>query len=194
MRRIPSQKTMRSAFCSKTIEEIRRCAATADGQSVRLRESQDFTLTLARSLITIKPTLKNQQSPEEAAMARPAAKDLTDRELEIMHQFWSLGEATVADVRDGLAKLGVELAQTTVGTLVRILHEKGFLEQTQMERPARYQPTRSFEDVSRTMVGDMLSRVFLGQPEQLLACLFGGDRLSKKDRERLLKILKEEQP
>jgi len=127
-------------------------------------------------------------------MARPAAKDLTDRELEVMHQFWKLGEATVADAREGLAKQGLELAQTTVGTLVRILHEKGFLEQTQVERPARYRPTRSFEDVSRTMVGDLLDRVFLGQPDQLLSCLFGGERLSKKDRERLEKILREEQP
>ena len=127
-------------------------------------------------------------------MARPAAKDLTDRELEIMHHFWELGEATVADVRDRLAKDGLDLAQTTVGTLVRILHEKGFLEQSQVERPARYRPTRSFEDVSRSMVGDMLSRVFLGRPERLLACLFGGDRLSAKDRERLLKILREEKP
>ena len=127
-------------------------------------------------------------------MARPAAKDLTDRELEIMHQFWKLNEATVADVRDGLAELGVELAQTTVGTLVRILNDKGFLEQTQVERPARYRPTRSFEEVSRTMVGDMLSRVFLGSPEQLLSCLFGGDRLTAKDRERLLRILREDQP
>ena len=76
-------------------------------------------------------------------MARPAAKDLTDRELEIMHQFWKRDEATVADVRDGLAEIGIDLAQTTVGTLVRILHEKGFLEQTQAERPARYKPTRS---------------------------------------------------
>ena len=66
-------------------------------------------------------------------MARPAAKDLTDRELEIMHQFWKFREATVADVRDGLADQGTELAQTTVGTLVRILHEKGFLEQTQTD-------------------------------------------------------------
>ena len=127
-------------------------------------------------------------------MARPAAKDLTDRELEIMHQFWKRDEATVADVRDGLAEIGIDLAQTTVGTLVRILHEKGFLEQTQAERPARYKPTRSFEDVSRTMVGDMLSRVFLGRQDQLLACLFGGDKLSAKDRDRLLKILREETP
>jgi BlaI family penicillinase repressor len=136
---------------------------------------------------TKKPTLTGGE------MARPAAKDLTDRELEIMHQFWNRGEATVADVRDGLAALGIELAQTTVGTLVRILHEKGFLEQTQSERPARFKPTKSFEDVSKNMVGEMVSRVFLGRPEQLLTCLFGDDKLTAKDRERLLKMLKEEQ-
>jgi predicted transcriptional regulator len=159
----------------------------------------EFRLTNATDMITVKPTLENQHmfgggEEERKGMARPAAKDLTDRELELMHQFWKLSEATVADVREELAKQGVELAQTTVGTLVRILHEKGFLEQTHAERPARYRPTRSFKEVSRTLVGDMLSRVFLGKPEELLSCLFGGDRLSAKDRERLLKMLKEDRP
>jgi predicted transcriptional regulator len=127
-------------------------------------------------------------------MARPSAKELTERELQIMHQFWKLGETTVADVRESLAVAGLELAQTTVGTLVRILVEKGFLEQTAADRPARYKPIRSFEEVSRSLVGEMLDRVFLGSREGLLQCLFGGAALSAKDRKRMLDMLKDEAP
>ena len=63
-------------------------------------------------------------------MARPRAKELTERELEVMHAFWQLGESTVAEVRDCLAEQGRDLAYTTVATLVRILTEKDFLKTT----------------------------------------------------------------
>ncbi len=63
-------------------------------------------------------------------MARPRARELTERELEVMHVFWDRGESTVAKVRDDLTAAGRRLAYTTVATLTRILTEKGFLEQT----------------------------------------------------------------
>src|SRR5262245_14828856 len=33
-------------------------------------------------------------------VARPPAKELTERELEVMHVFWKRGESTVAEARD----------------------------------------------------------------------------------------------
>ena len=81
-------------------------------------------------------------------MARPRAKELTERELEIMHVFWNHGDSTAAEVRDELAKSGRDLAYTTVATLIRILTEKGFLEQATSARPFLYRPIRSFEEVS----------------------------------------------
>ncbi len=75
-------------------------------------------------------------------MARPAAKELTERELEIMHIFWNGGEATVQEVRDALAATGRDCAYTTVATLVRILHDKKFLEQTNEQRPFRFRAAR----------------------------------------------------
>ena len=68
-------------------------------------------------------------------MARPPAKELTERELEVMHVFWKCGAQTVAEVRDALAEAGLDRAYTTVATLVRILADKGFLDQTNQERP-----------------------------------------------------------
>ena len=46
-------------------------------------------------------------------MVRPSARELTERELEIMHVFWELGEATIGDVRDALASSGLDRAYTT---------------------------------------------------------------------------------
>ena len=54
-------------------------------------------------------------------MSRPRAKELTERELEVMHAFWRKGETTAVDVRDELAREVRDLAYTTVATLVRIL-------------------------------------------------------------------------
>jgi hypothetical protein len=81
-------------------------------------------------------------------MARPKAKELTERELEVMHVFWDRGESTAAEVRDVLETQGRDLAYTTVATLVKILHDKQFLTQTSDERPFRFRPARTYEEVS----------------------------------------------
>jgi predicted transcriptional regulator len=124
-------------------------------------------------------------------MARPKAKELTERELEVMQAFWRAGETTAADVRDALAKEGRDLAYTTVATLVRILCDKGFLVQTNDERPFRYQPARSFDDVSGNLVWDLVERLFGGKREQLLVRLLEEKKLSAKERAMLEEILRE---
>jgi BlaI family transcriptional regulator, penicillinase repressor len=127
-------------------------------------------------------------------MVRPSAKELTERELEVMHIFWSDAPAAqyiIADVRDRLAASGRDLAYTTVATLVRILTEKGFLEQTNSERPFLYRPIRSFEEVSRGILGDLIERVFHGSREQLLVRLLEQRRLTAKERVTLEAILRE---
>ena len=124
-------------------------------------------------------------------MPRPKAKELTERELEIMHVFWTGGELAAADVRDRLAAEGRDLAYTTVATLVRILLEKGFIEQTNEERPFRYKPVRSFAEVSRNLVRDLVDRVFGGSREQLLVHLVEDKRLTRKERELLEQVMKQ---
>ncbi len=127
-------------------------------------------------------------------MARPPAKELTDRELEIMHVFWRRGPSTAAEVRDQLAAAGRELAYTTVATLIRILTEKGFLQQTNAERPFVYRPMRDFKEVSRNIVGDLVERVFHGSREQLLVRLLEQRKLTAKERAVLEALLRREKP
>jgi BlaI family transcriptional regulator, penicillinase repressor len=156
-------------------------------------------LTRLPEFDTIKPNLNNQITEHdyktrsesgELIMARPPAKELTERELEVMHVFWKLEEATAAGARDELARGGLDRAYTTVATLVRILLDKGFLSQQPGDRPFRYRPTRSYEEVSRRLLGDLVERVFAGSREQLLVRLVEQKKLSAKERAALEAVLK----
>jgi predicted transcriptional regulator len=129
---------------------------------------------------------------EDPPMARPRANALTGRELEVMHVFWKHREATAAEVRDLLAAAGLDRTYPTVANLVRILLDKGFLQQVTAERPFRYRPVRSYEDVSGRLLGDLLERVFRGSREQLLVRLVGERKLTAQERSVLQAILKEE--
>jgi predicted transcriptional regulator len=123
-------------------------------------------------------------------MARPRARDLTARELEVMHEFWKEdGDATAALIRDRLATAGLDRAYTTVATLVRGLHEKGFLVQVNQARPFQYRAARSFDDVSERFVGDLIERVFRGSREQLFVRLFKDRKLTSGELAVLSEVL-----
>lgn len=125
-------------------------------------------------------------------MGRPKEKELTDRELEVMHVFWEAGEITAADARKQMSDSGIDRAYVTVANLVRILVGKGYLKATNQARPFTYVPCRSFKDVSGTFVGDVLKRVFGGSREQMLAQLLGGRRkLSAAEKALLEQVLEE---
>lgn len=120
-------------------------------------------------------------------MARPKSTELTERELEIMQVFWEIRDKTltIADVQSDLNREDRELAYTTVATLVRILVDKGFLEQTTDRRPHEFRPTRSHEEVSGRLLKDLMRRVFGGSAEALLLRLMQDEELTASDRKRL---------
>jgi BlaI family penicillinase repressor len=124
-------------------------------------------------------------------MGRPPAKDLTERELEVMHVFWRHGELTAAGARDQLASSGLDRTYTTIANLVRTLHDKGFLAQVNAERPFLYRPSKSYEEVSGSLLGDLVQRVFRGSRAQLLRRLVDQRRLTAEERAVLERILKE---
>jgi predicted transcriptional regulator len=122
-------------------------------------------------------------------MGRPPAKDLTERELEVMHIFWSRGEGTAAETRDRLEASGLDRTYATIANLVRGLQEKGFLEQVNDERPFVYKAARTYEDVSGRLLGDLVHRVFRGSRAQLLRRLIDDRKLTAEERAVLERIL-----
>ena len=124
-------------------------------------------------------------------MVRPTAKELTERELEVMHVFWDGGEMTATEARACLAEVGVDRAYVTVANLIRILVEKGFLVAINDERPFVYKANRTFDDVSGSLIGDLIQRVFGGSREKLLVHLLDNQRPLTRAERRLLKQILE---
>lgn len=126
-------------------------------------------------------------------MARPKATELTPRELAVMQVFWQHKEATADDVHQALNHQGDEIAYVTVANVVRGLDAKGFLKQTTKKRPFCYRAIRSFEQVSKNLVGDLLSRLFDGSREAMLVHLLDRKTLSDEEKCYLKQVLEEQE-
>ena len=122
-------------------------------------------------------------------MARPKATELTERELAVMQVFWKQGEATAEQAREALTENGENVAYVTVANVVRGLADKGVLKQVNSKRPFRYQAIRSFEDVTKRLLGDMVQKLFAGSREALLVHLLDRKKLTQAEREFLQDIL-----
>lgn len=119
------------------------------------------------------------------------AERLTERELEVMHVFWNGGELTAHQARDRLEEEGRSLTYTTVANLCRVLQEKGFLERLGKTRPFTFRQAKSFGEVSSSLVGDLVCKLFRGSREQLILQLLSPQKLSRKKQKLLDELLSE---
>jgi BlaI family penicillinase repressor len=120
---------------------------------------------------------------------KPAAT-LTPQELAIMKVVWRLGTATVREVYEALRETR-RIAYTTVMTMMNILETKGYLKKALDDRAYRYQPTRPERTVITSMVREFVNRVFDGASQPLLLHLVKDRRLSGKERDELLRLIRE---
>jgi BlaI family penicillinase repressor len=88
----------------------------------------------------------------------------------IMAVLWSRGEATTADVHEALRDAR-GLAFTTIATMLRKMEDKGVVAHRASGRQFVYRPTVSEDQVRRSMVGELVERVFGGDPKALVAHL-----------------------
>ena len=109
-----------------------------------------------------------------------------DRELDVMGVLWELGSGTVAEVREHLP---VELAYTTVLTILRNLEAKGFVSHETEGKAHRYAPRIARQTARRTALARMIDKLFHGSPEQLLAQLVEDRALTAEDLQRIRKRL-----
>ena len=126
-------------------------------------------------------------------MASRKANELSDRELEVMREFWDEGDCTAEEARRRLAQSGTKLAYVTVANLVRQLEEKGFLKRTNSKRPFVYTVKRSFEEVSSSLVGNLLKKVFDGSRQRLLVQVLGERKLTISERKFLRDLLNDQE-
>jgi predicted transcriptional regulator len=121
---------------------------------------------------------------------RTRSRTLTGQELEIMKVVWGLERATVRDVYEALRERR-KIAYTTVMTMMNILEAKKYLKKQAQDRAYVYQTTRPRSEVIKAMVHEFVDRVFNGSAEPLLVHLIKDRRLSKKELEKVARVIEE---
>lgn len=110
-------------------------------------------------------------SPREPSRAlRP-----TEAELAILGVLWQQGEATVREVYDELYR-DEGAGYTTALKLLQVMHAKGLVARNEGQRAHVYRPLISKKAAQRTLMGDLVRRVFDGRPGELVLSALGGAR------------------
>jgi len=117
-------------------------------------------------------------------MAKKELMALPKLELAVMKVVWAKGRVTVYDVQEALLPER-KLAYTSVASTLRILEEKGFLTHDLDGRTYIYRPLVQESEVSRSMLQDMLDRLFDGSTERLLATLFETQKIKSEELEKI---------
>lgn len=107
---------------------------------------------------------------------------LGDRELDVMKVLWEMGSGTVADVRE---RLPVNLAYTTVLTILRNLEEKSYVSRVAEGRAHRYSPRVGRLAARRSAIARVVDTLFQGAPEELIAHMVEDRTLTARDLRRL---------
>jgi BlaI family penicillinase repressor len=111
-------------------------------------------------------------------------------EMQIMNVVWEKGKATVHDVKDALGT-GRKPAYSTILTMMRKIEAKGYLEHDVDNRTYVYRPTISQHVARRSILGDILERLFEGSPTLLLNSLVEQKQVSKEELDQLIKLIEE---
>jgi BlaI family transcriptional regulator, penicillinase repressor len=114
---------------------------------------------------------------------RPSGKSLDnlgDLQGAVMETVWKLGEATVQQVRDELAK-AKSLAYTTVLSAMQKLEKAGWLDHRSDARTYIYFPLQSRQQAEGSALRHFTRRVFRGDPLLLFEHLLENEQLADDD-------------
>lgn len=112
----------------------------------------------------------------------------SERELDIMSILWRLGSGTVTEVR---AEVTDALGYTSVLKMLQILEEKGHVRHEEEGRAYRYFPTVAAEEAGDSALGRIVSRIFDGSSELLLARLVARQQIGADELARMRRLLEE---
>lgn len=100
-------------------------------------------------------------------MGRKRGSSVGDLQLAIMTVLWEEGEATVARVHERLHPAR-RLAHSTIATMLRKMEARGLVDHRQDGRQFVFKPLRDRAEIHRGMVGQLVDRLFSGDPLALV--------------------------
>ena len=114
---------------------------------------------------------------------------LGELQYAIMRVLWEEGEASVAQVWEGLPDPH-QRALTTIATMLSKMEKKGVVEHRAEGRQFIYVPSVSEPDVHRTMVADLTDRLFQGDVTALVAHLLSEQEIDRTELDQLQKLIR----
>jgi predicted transcriptional regulator len=113
---------------------------------------------------------------------------LSRREREIMEIVYRLGRVTVTDVME---RLRGQPAYSTVRAQLRVLEGKGHLRHEEERLRYVYLPAVPHGKMRQSALQYVVDTFFDGSPEQVVAALFGTERLSSTQLDRIATLIKQ---
>ena len=122
-------------------------------------------------------------------MTRRKRPAMSPAETEALRLVWELKKATVQQVYDALPKAR-KVTYVTVATLLRRLEKKGYIKHRVHGKAFIYTPAVKKEDVINRTIGDLVQRLFGGNPVPLMQHLAMHSEISDEDIEKLRDLAK----
>jgi len=91
----------------------------------------------------------------------------TTAELEILGVLWTMEQATVREIYTTIERRR-HTTYTTVLKLMQIMYDKGLVKRDETARAHVYRPARSRKQMQKSLVNDLLNKVFGGSALKLV--------------------------
>jgi predicted transcriptional regulator len=133
----------------------------------------------------------NRRSRRISMPTDPSHRTLGELQHAIMDVLWRSGEATVTEVHDAL-RPERELAPTTVATMLSKMERRGAVTHRTEGRRYVYRPLFTRDEVRRSMVGELVQRLFGGDPTALVSHLLHAHAVNADELAELGRLLDRE--
>ena len=122
-------------------------------------------------------------------MARRKTRTFTEVELEFMQVLWNVVEATPEDIQAELSGIGHPLTGGSIRNVLAIMTEKGYISRRKNGKTYLYKAKVQEEQGKKSVVQDILSRVFAGSESMLVAALLKNRDINRKEIEEIERII-----
>jgi predicted transcriptional regulator len=122
-------------------------------------------------------------------MARPVSEQPTELELQFLKILWERSPQLVREIRDALAKSGRDIAHTSVITTLNTMVKKRIITRKKDGKAFLFSPLLTREQVSQSVLGDVVNRVFDGSAKAVLLGVFEQNDINLDELKELRKLI-----
>jgi BlaI family transcriptional regulator, penicillinase repressor len=122
-------------------------------------------------------------------MSRPASEQPTELELQFLKILWEKSPRPVREIRNLLARSGRDIAHTSVITTLNTMVKKRFLTRKKEGKTYLFAPRITREQVSQSVLGDVVNRVFDGSAKAVMMGLVEHSDINPDELKELRKLI-----